>query len=358
MLHPTYMLVRYNGSPKAKKLVLEMADAMMDHYYDGRLHVQIDIETDEDQVHERTREWPLFYAAWQFTGDRKYLQPIADGLYERQQDTWKSLGELEEKTKIAYEKLLEQAALREYINTDGQLWVDRGVIDIAQIQKDRIGGVAHERFSLYPRHFIRWEFAPGEETDVAVLVTKGAPDQICFSAYNMTDKTATAKMTFEDVLPGIWEMKQGCGRMIGESKDTVVSKVEGRRFDSVLIVFEPGCYTTVELTLSEPGIPYWEQPDLAIEKEDIIVKDSCIRVMVHNIGGRDSVLTTLALKDPKGNVLRSSQIPPIPAPSDLYPKTMEIPLWTRGINLEGCFIELDPEQRMNEITRNNNIVWL
>lgn len=358
VLHPTYMLARYNGSPKAKKLVLEMADAMMDHYYDGRLHVQIDIETDEDQVHERTREWPLFYAAWQFTGDRKYLQPIADGLYERQQDTWKSLGELEEKTKIAYEKLLEQAALREYINTDGQLWVDRGVIDIAQIQKDRIGGVAHERFSLYPRHFIRWEFAPGEETDVAVLVTKGAPDQICFSAYNMTDKTATAKMTFEDVLPGIWEMKQGCGRMLGESKDTVVSKVEGRRFDSVLIVFEPGCYTTVELTLSEPGIPYWEQPDLAIEKEDVIVKDSCIRVMVHNIGGRDSVLTTLALKDPNGNVLRSSQIPPIPAPSDLYPKAMEIPLWTRGINLEGCFIELDPEQRMNEITRNNNIVWL
>ena len=29
VLHPTYMLARYNGSPKAKKLVLEMADAMI-----------------------------------------------------------------------------------------------------------------------------------------------------------------------------------------------------------------------------------------------------------------------------------------------------------------------------------------
>lgn len=137
-----------------------------------------------------------------------------------------------------------------------------------------------------------------------------------------------------------------------------MTKVEGRRFDSVLITFAPGCYTTVELTLAAPKTPYWEQPDLAIGKEDVIVKDSCIRVMVHNIGGRDSVLTTLALKDGSGNVLRSSQIPPIPAPVDLYPKTIEIPLWTRGIDLEGCFIELDPEHRMEEITRNNNIVWL
>ena len=73
VFHPAYMLARYNGAPKARKLILEMADSMMDHYYDGRLHVLIDVETDADQIHERTREWPLFYAAWKLTGNAEIV---------------------------------------------------------------------------------------------------------------------------------------------------------------------------------------------------------------------------------------------------------------------------------------------
>ena len=60
------------------------------------------------------------------------------------------------------------------------------------------------------------------------------------------------------------------------------------------------------------------------------------------------------LRSPSGEILRRSQVPPIPAPNDLYPKVMEIPLWTRGIDLAGCSVELDPENRMKEITKTNN----
>ncbi len=357
VFHPAYMLARYNGSPKARKLILEMADSMMDHYYDGRLHVLIDVETDADQIHERTREWPLFYAAWKLTGNADYLKPIA-AEYSRQQQDRAADGRTREKAAAEYEDLIRKAALREYINTDGQLWVDRGVIDIAVMQQDRIGGVGHERFSLYPRHFFRWYFPESRETDVAVMVTWASAKKICFSAFNLSDETITAEWIPEDIIPGKWKIRIGTGETpentVWEKEETLdLEWMKGTR-----ISFEGGCSTNVEFTLIKKAVPYWERTDLAIDREDVQVKADCIRVKVHNIGAADSQETTLVLKSPDGEVLRSSQIPPIPAPSDLYPKTMEIPLWTRGLLLEGCVIELDPEHRLNEITRTNNRIVL
>lgn len=360
VFHPTYMLVRYNGAEPARKLVLEMADSMLEHYYDGKLHVLINSITDEDQVHERTREWPLFYAAWKFTGDEKYLKPIDPALYEEQQDRYQN-GDIETLAVEQYEDILRKAALREYINTDGQLWVDRGVIDIAAIQQDRIGGLGHERFSLYPKHYFRWKFRPSQETDVAIMVTYAGTDRIELSAYNMTDEPITALMQMEDIVPGIWMVKTGVGDYIGDFGDLqkqVLRQQELEWTSEMKVEFVPGRYTVMELKLEQQGLAYHNRPDLAIDREDVIVKDDCIRVMVHNIGGVVSEETTLVLKNAAGEVLRHSHIPPIPAPVDLYPKTIEIPLWTRGLSMTGCYIELDPEQRMKEITRVNNIIRL
>ena len=357
VFHPTYMLVRYNGAKPARTLVLEIADAMLEHYYDGRLHVLVNTITDEDQVHERTREWPLFYAAWKFTGDNKYLKPIDLALYEQQQDRYPA-GNIEADAAARYEDIIRKAALREYINTDGQLWVDRGVIDIAMIQQDRIGGVGHERFSLYPRHYFRWEFLPSQETDVAVMVTYASDSRIQLSAYNLTDEAVNASMIMEDIVPGIWTVRTGTGDRIGELGQDVSRQQELEWTSEIKVEFVPGCYTVMQLELEQKGLDYHQRPDLAIDREDVVVKDDCIRVMVHNIGGAASEETTLVLKNASGEVLRYNHIPPIPAPVDLYPKTIEIPLWTRGISLAGCYIELDPELRMKEITRVNNMIRL
>lgn len=359
VLHPTYMLVRYNGSPRAKKLILEMADAMMAHFDGERLHVQIDLETDRDQIHERTREWPLFYAAWQFTGDKKYLQAIVDrDLYAGQQDRLNQEN-MEASLAAKYEALIRQAALREYINTDGQLWVDRGVIDIAAMQKDRLGGVGHERFALYPRAFVRWRFAPGQETDVGIVVTHASPARICLTAFNLTDEPIRAEMGLEDILPGSWRVRTGTGGAIGVMEHAAQSEKQLERFGTLDVEFAPETYTSMELELVEAArTSYWDRTDLAIEREDVIIRPDCIRVLVHNIGARESAATKLVLRDAKGEVLRSSNIPPIPAPEDLYPKVLEIPLWTRGIRLEGCTVEIDPDGVLDEISRSNNVVRL
>lgn len=357
VFHPAYMLTRYNGSPKARTLILEMADAMMAHYHHGRLHVLVNVETDEDQIHERTREWPLFYAAWKLTGNSDYLKPI-DKCYSRQPQNRLEEEGAEEQVAARYEELIVKAALREYINTDGQLWVDRGVIDIAQIQQDRIGGVGHERFSLYPRHYFRWHFPESRETDVAVMVTFASEQKICFTAFNLSDEDIAAEWIPEDIVPGIWTIQIGTGNRPETVNWQPKEERELEWLHGTKFRFAGGQYTKVELKLREQGIPYWERPDLAIDREDVLVKEDCIRVRVHNIGAVASCETTLILKSPNGEILRSSNIPPIPAPSDLYPKVIEIPLWTRGLDLEGCEIILDPELKMKEITRMNNQIVL
>ncbi len=350
VFHPAYMLVRYNGNLKARKLILETADGMLSHFDGSRLHVQIDLETDTDSIHERTREWPLFYAAWRFTGEEKYLKAIYDqSLLSLPQDRLAETKAAQEQHLVEkYEKLIRQAALREYINTDAQLWVDRCVIDIAAIQEDRIGGVGHERFSLFPRHFLRWQFAPGQETDVAILVTHASPERLALRAFNMTDSPITAQMGLEDVLPGEWRIEQ----------DGQVQLLPLERFAGTKITFPPIAETNLELSLQALGVPYWQRCDLGIEKEDVLIRPDCLRIRVHNLGAAQSEPTTLVLRDKQGHILRSSNVPPLPPPNDLYPKTVEIPLWTRGLSLDGAWIELDPEHRLNEITRLNNIVHL
>ena len=349
VFHPTYMLARYNNSPDAKRLILETADGMMAHFDGTRLHVQIDLASDQASVHERTREWPLFYAAWNLSGDEKYLQAIYDAslLHKPQDRLPKTADEQNAAAAEQYEALIEAAAHRQYLNTDGQLWVDRCVIDIAALQQHRIGGIAHERFALYPRHSFRWKFPDGTETDVAVLVTYAAKEEINLRAFNMTDTPITAEMTLEDVSAGEWQ--------VSFAENTFATFLE--RFSTLPVTFAPMSETELSLKLLHAEA---EEPraDLALDSQDVLVSADCIRVRVHNIGAVASETTILVLKDSQGRILRKSNIPPIPAPVDLYPKVLEIPLYVRGLDLTNAYVEIDPQQQLREITRRNNRIDL
>ena len=227
------------------------------------------------------------------------------------------------------------------------------------MQKDRIGGVGHIRFALYPRHYFRWYFKPSQETDVGILTTYASNTRIRLTAFNMIDEPVEATMTMEDVLPGQWLMRQGISDTFDQMDAQSEEVREVNRFSGFKVIFAPGKYTTMEMELSVPAqSAYWNRTDLAITREDVLIREDCVRVRVHNIGAVESSMTTMVLRAPDGQVLRRSNIPPIEAPIDLYPKVMEIPLWTRGIALQGCTIELDPEHLLDEITKENNVVQL
>jgi len=108
-----------------------------------------------------------------------------------------------------------------------------------------------------------------------------------------------------------------------------------------------------------PGTPYWSRPDLGIDPEDVIVQGRTLQVTVHSLGSVPSPETTVALRDSSGKVLASEKLVGIAAPLDLLPKTVVVTFQIPdNIDSQVCRVEIDPEQRLEEITRLNNEVKL
>ena len=75
-------------------------------------------------------------------------------------------------------------------------------------------------------------------------------------------------MTGWEINPGKWEMT------VSYPQGDVVaaippSTVDFERSVSLPITFAAHGYTNIELTLKQPGDPYWSRPDLGIDREDV-----------------------------------------------------------------------------------------
>jgi hypothetical protein len=83
ILHAGMVLVEYNGNPSAKKLLLEVADGLLAHRTkdeNGRWFIPsvIHFPTDEAKGPSSSAANHLFWAAYRWTGDEKYLTPFLD----------------------------------------------------------------------------------------------------------------------------------------------------------------------------------------------------------------------------------------------------------------------------------------
>jgi len=214
--HPALDLVLFNGAPETRKLVLETVDGMLAHRKqeaDGRWVTRTDInfKTDEDLPGGDASPDFMFWAAYRWTGDKKYLLPFMDaGPSSLAQissdaldmlnlrDTWgkqlvAAAGSTDSTTGVAptgaqsitgsaetfawqvsgdtkyldrlYRAQLQAESNREWINTEGSLWIDR-VTDSAgpmfvntELQRARFGGVALIRNHIYPGNAVSWRFA-------------------------------------------------------------------------------------------------------------------------------------------------------------------------------------------------------
>jgi hypothetical protein len=359
---------------------------------------------------------PVYWAAWKFTGDAKYLEPFKDqgarGLESipanaldqlsvrptwgneivellksgatRQRPTtpnansqrlnvpppnnsalshfaWQMTGD-KHLLESLYASQIEASAIREYMNTEGSMWIDRIDLPYSELQRARLGGVALTRGSLYPGHAVSWTFqAPANEESTAILIPNATPQSMKVVAYNLTQSTVKANMIAWDIEPGQWEVVQGIDSNGDDIADgaTTTSTVEFERSGAIALTLPPRASTIVTLKLVSKGIPYWARPDLGISKDDVVIRAGKISVTVHSLGGVDTQPTTVALVDQKGKVLASVPVPRLEAPADLLPRrltvTLAIPVGTR---LAGCTIVLDPEGKMKEITRVNNQVKL
>ena len=353
--HPLYYLASYNGNEKCKTLAVALADGLLAHYRNGQIYADIDFDTDEDDLPTTPHwRWALL-AAYKLTGDSKYLKPL-EGDISIGRNVQLDQNALQQK----YEELIWNASIREYINTEGYLWVDRVVLDMEQLQNDRLGGVAHQRFEVESRNFLSWEFhEEAAETSVAVFVSHADIHNIKATVWNILDHEIQADIRLWNVLTGTWKLRVVYDD-ISEKHTCFESIIQTAGNGSLFQINLPSNkQIAIEFNLQQEGKDLRFRPDLAISSEDVSFEYGYFRVHVHSIGYMQTDPTRIVLIDDNGDVYSECCIPSLSAPSDLRPSVYDVILdapyrdsWC------GWKIIIDPEEKTNEITRDNNCVQL
>ncbi len=415
---PALSLVLFNGAPATRKLTLETVDGMLAHRKqeaDGRWVTRTDInfKTDEDVPGGDTSPDFMFWAAYRWTGDKKYLLPLMDqgppALAHissdaldmlNLRDTWgkqlvAAAGSVDSSTGVAttgaqsitgsaetfawqvsgntkyldrlYAAQLQTESNREWINTEGSLWIDR-VTDSAgpmfvntELQRARFGGIALIRNHVYPGNAVSWRFdAPATPSSVGILVPEATQDHVKIMVYNLEAVPVKAQMTGWDIDPGQWTMTQGTqDNGDGPLQGITTSTVPFERSKSLDITFSPRTTTVIELKLATKGVPYWSRPDLGIDPEDVKVEDAKMTVTVHSVGAIDAPASRLVVRTSDGKAIATARIPALKAPLDLTPKTAAVKLAIpAGVDLKGATVTIECGGKTPEITLMNNAVTL
>jgi hypothetical protein len=411
VFHPALSLVLFNGSPETRKMILELADGILAHYKpgpDGRpaWHLEVNFKSDDDKP-TGDRAWFILWAAYRWTGNKKYVQPFLDTPVEslgtvnadmldildlRKSATdplivaanrpqpastaggetawqlaWQATGDTSYLERV-YASQIQTAHERDFINTKGSLWIDRIYFNNGELQRSRLGGVALMRNYCYPGNAVSWRFdAPANDQSVAILVPEATPDHVKIVAYNLDREPVTAHMTGWEVDPGRWTMTQGTQKGIGAapaSADAPVQNLETRsvafeRSKDLTITFPPHAQTVIELKLATKGTPYWERPDLGLDPEDVKVDGAKMTVTVHSVGALDAPASKVVLRNRDGKTLATASVPALKAPVDLEPKTANATLAVpAGSDLKGATVTVECGGDTPEITLMNNTVTL
>ncbi|HEV7474005.1 MAG TPA: LamG-like jellyroll fold domain-containing protein, partial [Pyrinomonadaceae bacterium] len=240
VLHPALLLVDYNGNPQLKKLITELADGFLAHRKkeNPRQAIAIRFSDDKEAPNNRGNILPVYWAAWKWTGDAKYLAPFQDqgpraletipanaldqlavrqtwgneiaaimkggansqrasfsrpnipnansqrlnvpppNNYALTHFAWQMTGD-KHLLESLYGSQIEASAIREFMNTEGSMWIDRSDLPYSELQRARLGGVALVRNSLYPGHAVSWTFQPpASEESTAILIPNATPQSM------------------------------------------------------------------------------------------------------------------------------------------------------------------------------------
>lgn len=405
VLHPAIALVEFNGAPRVRKLLLELADGVIAHgksdgkggfLLPGSIHFASDADGDAGTMGSMDRAWPLLWAAYRWTGDPKYLQPMkavgprglsniasnaidlmgvraewgpqivaaADGPTPgsdaMRHFAWQVSGDTKRLEDLYYDQIGD-SKLREFINTEGSVWIDRVTLPDGEIQRARLGGVASTRNSIYPGHVVSWAFAaPATAESVAVLVPSSTREKVRILAYNLETSPVMATMTAWDVTPGTWTVTQGLG---GDDHGAPPSQATSRtvslgRSEDLEFTLAPRALTVIELTLAKKGVPYWQRPDLGISSKDVAVNGSAVKVTVHSVGAAATPGARVVLRDKAGKTLATTGVPGMAAPLDLKPKSATVTLTVpAGADLAGGSVTVEAGRTLEITQKNNRVVF-
>ncbi len=400
ILHPAIALVDYNGAPRVRKWLVELADGLLAHRKadaNGTFVLRASVRFADDAdiaAPSSERTWPLLWAAYRWTGDRKYLQPILDagpralgniagnaldivGMRKEWGEAlvkaaaagndpmakhvaWQMTGDTKY-LEALYSEQVEAASVRAFINSWGSVWTDRAQMNHAELQRSRLGGVALVRNAYVPGHVVSWWFAGTRDDErVAILVPDATPTHVRVVAFNMGATPILAKMTAWDVEPGTWTMRQATGAAPdGLPGNAPVSTVALERGGSVEVTFAPGAYTVLEFNLATKGTAYWARPDLGIAARDVVASGRVVTTTVHSLGAVATRGARLVIADRDGKEMGHASVPGLQAPIDLVPRKVQVKVTlAAGASLAGATVRIVPAGGIPEVTLANNSVRL
>lgn len=417
ILHAGLCLVEFNGHPATKKLILEIADGLLAHRKkdeNGVWYLPADIFFPNGEEQGRLSEGRyinyIFWAAYRWTGDKKYLLTIEDdtsrGNYVvlnnltantidilGKRDTWgndivKLAAPPGVKTmtfgwgvqtnafyryvawqmtgdknylESMYADQIQDHTQRMYLLTEGHWWSDRvDMFSLRELQRARLGGIAMVRVAFYPGQAVSWKFdAPANDESMAILIPDATPEKMTVIAYNLDSIPVSAHMTGWDVAPGRWDIVEG----VDDNEDDIADSGIGRRTvefgktESLDFMFPPKKTTILSLKRVKKETDYWNRPDLGIGPDDINVEGSKVRVTVHSLGSVDAPASRVSIKDANGAILASADVASLKAPLDFVPKTSDVLITVTDVRrLKGASVVVDPVGGVREITRMNNAV--
>lgn len=375
---PSWYVARFNRNEKVMQLLEELAKGLKAHYnpVEKILYSHIRYEDDyAEKVYAANRQRGdlfLMYPAYRLTGNRSYYDVLQDELKKVDVSYVGHMNEWEEesaacidKEKVAeeYEKRCYNAGIREYYNTEGSPWIDRVEVKYQEIQYDRLAGIGFERrYVVYPRNRVAWRFARQKDDErIAILSPVALDDKIKLIICNISQLDVQAYLLGGEMTAGKWDYKLGIDENDDDKAETILA--EGQcmwaRQEEIPLLIPAGKTCVLELNLVEAGEMPEYRYDLGICREDVRRFKHGINVTVHSLGHVPAPEAKVAFKDKEGNILDVVTVPPLDAPTDLYPKTWDVIFRVAGIeDLSGYQIEIDPYHELEEITRYNNLLVL
>ena len=378
-LEVAWQVAQYNGNPYLLRLLSELAESLAAHYHEdeGYIHSYIRFVDDEEDpsisrrrngdravmapasvLLKNDRYWKMMKKGDQggmTEGDTGYpLVPIKAGTED-----------VIDKEIVAkrYRVLNQKAGLKEYYCTEGHPWIDRVYCEPCALYCDRLADPSDVQVRCtFPMNRIAWKFTNwGDDERIAILSPVMKEDHLRIVAHNLSDRTVLADLIGWQVKPGKWEITYGVDTDDDDrANEGIVTFTQNFEYTvPARVKFPAGKTTAIELKLVEEGVPYWSRPDLGVGEDDVQIFDHGLNVRIHSLGAVATPPVDVVLKNADGEVLKKATLPALEAPTDLLPSSREVIFYLHHLkSLKGCYVEIDPDNTLQEITKANNIVKL
>ena len=254
-----------------------------------------------------------------------------------------------------YAQEIQFASVRMKMQTEDQWWTDRVELPSDQLQRARLGGVAHMRNRIVPGNRISWRFDdPENALKVAVLVRKPAKDGFRVVVWNMSSTPIAADISGAEITPGQWRVSQGVDVNEDDKPDAgQTSTVDFGPGQAVPVILPPGA-SVIEFALTEAGPALSTRADVGIGAADLVRRGGRLSVTVHGLGAVASPAGRVVIEGVDGTVLATARFGPLAPPNDLQPKTETVAVRLPRNLIAGTQVRLVLDGEPDEISVANN----